>query len=630
MRLILAPVTLISCFSVVTAVVADTATDLMEIIQSDDSSDVDRANAFEEIGNVAGDELLPPLAAYLSDEQWSHYARFAFQKMEGEKVTATLLDSLGQLQGDLRLGVIETIGRRGDPTAISALVELLNDSDDEVSAGAAAALGSIGTADAATALGKALAAEESSERREALASALLIAGQRLVKAGESANAIQVFDGLRTADVPSPYRIGATENAILARGADGVELMVEQLAETDQDAFQTGLSVARVLPGDRATQGVTNSLASASSPNRRVLLILALRDRQDKQALSAVVKQLGSDSSAVQLAAIDATGVLGDASAVTALLSTVNDDNADAILNALVAIQDADVDEALLKAATSPNTASLAVKALGLRRVAEAAPLLFQLSKADQAEIREEAIVALGMTVSQDRFLDLFDLLKSTDSEDRKEAIKKAIHAAVFRSTDPDACSEALGSMIPDSRGEDRDFLFEQIRTAGGEKAVTLMQQFATGTDIGLQDASTKTLGRWLSADAGPVLLEVAQGNGRFANRALGGYIRIFRQFELPEDERVAMAEQALQVAGRPNERNAAIDAITRFPCVGSFELALDQLDVQGSEENAAKAILTIGRTVLQLDPKTGKAGLQQLIDANVNDNVTESAKALLQ
>ena len=630
MRLILAPMTLISCFSVVTAVVADTATDLMEIIQSDDSSDVDRANAFEEIGNVAGDELLPPLAAYLSDEQWSHYARFAFQKMEGEKVTATLLDSLGQLQGDLRLGVIETIGRRGDPTAISALVELLNDSDDEVSAGAAAALGSIGTADAATALGKALAAEESSERREALASALLIAGQRLVKAGDSANAIQVFDGLRTADVPSPYRIGATENAILARGADGVELMVEQLADTDQDAFQTGLSVARVLPGDQATQGVTNSLASASSPNRRVLLILALRDRQDKQALSAVVKQLGSDSSAVQLAAIDATGVLGDASAVTALLSIANDDNADAILNALVAIQDADADEALLKAATPPNTASLAVKALGLRRVAEAAPLLFRISKADQAEIREEAIVALGMTVSQDRFLDLFDLLKSTDSEDRKEAIKKAIHAAVFRSTDPDACSEALGSMIPDSRGEDRDFLFEQIRTAGGEKAVTLMQQFATGTDIGLQDASTKTLGRWLSADAGPVLLEVAQGNGRFANRALGGYIRIFRQFELPEDERVAMAEQALQVAGRPNERNAAIDAITRFPCVGSFELALDQLDVQGSEENAAKAILTIGRTVLQLDPKTGKAGLHQLIDANVNDNVTESAKALLQ
>jgi hypothetical protein len=111
---------------------------------------------------------------------------------------------------------------------------------------------------------------------------------------------------------------------------------------------------------------------------------------------------------------------------------------------------------------------------------------------------------------------------------------------------------------------------------------------------------------------------------------LGGYIRLFRQFELPEAERVAMAAEALKVASRPAERNAAIEAMTRFPCVGTFDLALEQLGAQGSEAAAAEATLTIARTVLDLDPQRGKAGLKRLIDANINENVTTAAKTLLQ
>ena len=205
-----------------------------------------------------------------------------------------------------------------------------------------------------------------------------------------------------------------------------------------------------------------------------------------------------------------------------------------------------------------------------------------------------------------------------------------MHAAITRSTQPDVCAETLGAMIPGARGADREFLFEQVRTAGGAKAVALMRQFATGSDEALQDAATKTLGEWLSADAGPVLLEVARGNGKFANRALGGYIRLFRQFELPESERVAMAAEALKVASRPAERNAALEAMTRFPCVGTFDLALAQLAAPGSETAAAEATLTIARTVLDLDPQKGKAGLQKLIDAKISEDVTAAAKALLQ
>ncbi len=618
------------CLLSAAAMGADDAAALLTVIKATETSDVDRANAFEKIGDLAGEDAVEPLAQFLGDTKWSHYARFALQKMEGEAVTKALLESLDSLQGDLKLGVICTIGRRRDAIAVAPLAKLLTDADPAVADSAAVALGWIGTTDAAAALSEALAAEKDSGRKESLGAALLSAGQRLAKTGNSQAGMGVFDLLRDAELPKPCRIGATQSAILVRGAEGVDLLVEQLKSPDPDFFQTGLAVSRVLPGEQATKGLIDSLETESSPHRQDLLILAMKDRGDHLALPAVLAKLKSDSPAVRSAAIDAMGTLGDDSSVPILLSVANGATTEAALGSLVALQGANVNAALMKAAAPPDTSTVAVQALGKRRAKEAVDLLFQLSSADSSAISHQAILALGMTAPQDRFFDLLALLKTAKSDARKTAVQEAIYAAIFRSTQPDACAEALGAMIPTSSGADREFLFEQMRIAGGASAVALMREFATGSDEALQDAATKTLGLWLSADAAPVLLQVAQGDGKFANRALGGYIRIFRQFELPENERVAMASKALKVASRPTERNAAIDAMTRFPCVGTFELALDQLDVPGSEAAAANAALTIGRTVLDLDPERGKAGLKSLIDANISQNVTNSAKALLQ
>ena len=629
MRLILIFLTFFACLLSATASRADDGAALLKMIQSNETSDVDRANAFEKIGDIAGVDAVQPLADYLSDKKWGHYARFALQKMEGKDVTNALIQSLDALEGDLKLGVIDTIGRRRDPMAIARLAKLLRHADAGVAAATAAALGAIGTTDAAATLTEALRVEKDPHRRESLASSLLIAGQRLAKTGNGQAAIGLFDQLRNAELPKPYRIGATQSAILARGAQGVDLMVAQLTSSDREFFQIGLAVARVLPGAPATQALTDLLKSEAAADRQILLILALKDRGDKQALRSILESLKSDSAAVQVAAIGAIGALGNDSSALILLSVVNGANDDAVLSSLVALQGSGVNAVLMKAAQPPDSSAIAVRALGQRRAKEAVPLLLALSRADSAAISQEAIVALGTAATQERFLDLFTLLNTAQNADRQAAIQKAIQAAVFRSTQPDVCTEALGTMIPSSSGKNREFLFEQIRTAGGAKAIVLMQRFATGSDEALQDVATKTLGRWLSADAAPVLLEVAQGDGKFANRALGGYIRIFRQFELSESERAAMAAQALKVARRSDERIAAIDAMIRFPCVGSFELALNQLDVPGSEAAAAKAILTIGRTVLDLDSETGKAGLKRLIDTDVSQDITDSAKALL-
>ena len=321
MRPIFALTCLFVCLLAVPAMGADDAAALLKTIQSPDSADVDRANAFEKIGDLAGDEAVEALAGYLGDKKWSHYARFALQKMEGPKVTDALVKAIGEVDGDLKLGVIGTIGRRQDPAAIAPLAKLLADQDANTAASAAVALGWIATPEAAAKLTEAFDAEKDGARKASLGSGLLLVGQRLLKKGDTNEAIAVFDLLRSADVPKPCQVAATQFAIVARGADGVDLMVEQLKSSDRDSFETGLAVARVLPGEAATKALVDLLAAESSPGRQVLLIFAMKDRGDKQVLPAVLGKLESDATAVRLAAIDAVGTLGDASAVPTLLGS---------------------------------------------------------------------------------------------------------------------------------------------------------------------------------------------------------------------------------------------------------------------------------------------------------------------
>ena len=99
---------------------------------------------------------------------------------------------------------------------------------------------------------------------------------------------------------------------------------------------------------------------------------------------------------------------------------------------------------------------------------------------------------------------------------------------------------------------------------------------ARGTDPQLQDLSTRHLGEWMTADAAPVLLDLTKSapGEKFQVRALRGYIRIARQFVLPEPERLQMCEQALAAAKQPAEQKMVLDVLKRYPSLGGLKLAI--------------------------------------------------------
>ncbi len=116
-------------------------TKLAELLADSAASDFAKAKACQRLSVVGGRKSVPALAALLSDPSLSHYARTALETIDDPASDVALVQSLESLEGDLLIGVINSIGRRRYPGSLDALANLRHDEDQRVADAASAALG---------------------------------------------------------------------------------------------------------------------------------------------------------------------------------------------------------------------------------------------------------------------------------------------------------------------------------------------------------------------------------------------------------------------------------------------------------------------------------------------------------
>ncbi len=159
---------------------------------------------------------VPALSALLPDAKLSHMARYALERMPCPEAVGAMRGSLPKVKGRTKVGVINSLGVRRDAKSLPALVALLKDSDKEIVAAAAAALGSIGDAEAAKALG-AFQAKAPKGLKLAAADAYLTCAERLLAGGKKVQAMMIYKALAKPDQPKHVRVAATRGLLAAAG-----------------------------------------------------------------------------------------------------------------------------------------------------------------------------------------------------------------------------------------------------------------------------------------------------------------------------------------------------------------------------------------------------------------------------
>ena len=227
----------------------------------------EKAIACKQLAIYGGKDAVPELAKLLPNEELSSWSRIALEAIPDAAAEAVLVDAAKTLQGRLAVGAINSVGVRRTSAAVGMLSDRLKDPDAEIASAAAVALGRIGNEQATNTLRQSLA-NTSPAVRSAVAEGCVLCAEGLLASGKNDQAAELYDQIRKADVPKQRVLEATRGAIVARGAAGVPLLVEQLKSTDKKRFGLGLKIARELQGHEVSEALAGELASAAAGTSR--------------------------------------------------------------------------------------------------------------------------------------------------------------------------------------------------------------------------------------------------------------------------------------------------------------------------------------------------------------------------
>jgi HEAT repeat protein len=163
------------------------------------------------LATVGSAAAVPVLASLLVNKDNSHMARFALEQIPAPEAADALRDALSKVSGNLKIGVISSLGGRRDASSITALGGLLHDSDSATARAAALALGAIGNAEAAAALQG--AAKAAGRNATAIMDALLQCAEMLLANRKSSDAGSIYKALDDPQQPRLIRLAATRGLL---------------------------------------------------------------------------------------------------------------------------------------------------------------------------------------------------------------------------------------------------------------------------------------------------------------------------------------------------------------------------------------------------------------------------------
>ncbi len=607
----------------------DTEAALIDVLQSNAPA-AEKAITCKRLVTVGTKECVPALAALLPDKELSSWARIPLEAIPDAAAGAALRQALGTLEGRLLVGVINSLGVRRDADAVDALASRLVDADLEVASAAAVALGRIGNAAATAVLQPALTTAPDAVRGAVAEACVYCAEQRLA-AGDRAAAVSLYDQVRAAPVPKPRILEATRGAIVARDSAGVPLLVEQLESADRALFSIGLSTARELAGPEVTAALVGELSKVA-PERQALLLQALADRGDKSSLPAVLEAARSGPEAVRVAAIDVVPALGDAACIPALLdlaAAAEPAVAQAAGRALQTLPGEAIDAELTgRLAQAQGSARRAlIEAVGQRRIEAAVPALLQAVHDSDTQIRAAALTALGATVTAEELPVLIQFVVSA-AED--EGARKALLTACIRMPDREACAEQLIGAMTKAPPAAQVAFIEVLGAMGGARALGALSAAAKEGHDALKDAATQQLGKWMTVDAAPVLLEIARvaREEKYRSRAVRAYLRIAKQIETRPEARVELCQKILPLCRRDDEKTLLVTALEPKPTAAGLKLVASLLPQASVRDEAGRAAVAMAQEVIKSDKAAVAEAMQQVVAAGGKPELVNRAKEL--
>lgn len=164
------------------------------------------------IGSAAA---VPALAALLPDPHLSHMARYALERIPAVEAGDALRSGLTSVPAPLQIGILSSLGVRGEDASVAAMSSLIGHADSAVARAAAYGLGAIRSAAAAQGLAQAKPAHETTNA--AIIDASLACAENLLAHGKKVDALGIYKRYTGETHPKHIRLAATRGMLACAG-----------------------------------------------------------------------------------------------------------------------------------------------------------------------------------------------------------------------------------------------------------------------------------------------------------------------------------------------------------------------------------------------------------------------------
>ncbi len=569
---------------------------------------------------------VPALAKLLDAPELSHMARFALQGIRAPEATAALIAAVKRLDGELRIGVVTTLGQRRDAEAVGPLTPLLSASDEATVIAAVRALGSIATPGAAEAL---RAADLPDAANDARADALLRCADAALAAGRTDQAAETYRRMFEADRPTPVRIAALRGLVHARKADAADTLLKLMDDRNTDLRLAGVQFIVEMPGRQATRAFAAALSKLTG-DRRVRLLEALTARGDTAAAPAVAKLAEADDPALRLAAVRALGTLGDASTVPVLAKAVaaGGELGEAATESLNRLGGEGVGEAMGRLLDSPEPGFRAaiLRVLAARADKAMIPAMLKAALDENAAVRAAAVAGLTAAAGSDELDDLVKLLKATTDAGERDRLVRALSAAAMRVDDAE---RRAAPVVAGLAGADADLqarLLDVLGRLGGAAALDAVR--AKLTDPKLATDAVRALAAWPDAAAADDLLAVLTDTEDRVRKTLAfrGYLRLANLAGAAAD---AMYTRAASMARTTAEKKAVLAGLSNARSAEAIKLIQGMLGEPAVAAEAEAALLAAASNARDTAPDAARDALRKLAASAGSDAGRKRAREAL-
>lgn len=598
---------------------------LLTALESPESTYPCRQFVFRMLRLIGTARSAPVLAKFLPDATCSHMARFALQQMETAAADRVLRESLDRVEGALKVGVIGSIAARGDTKSVKALGDLLRDSDPEVVEAALAALGRIGSVQAARLLVK---AKISSEWAEKKADAQLRCAERLLAEGRTSAADEIYRVLSNEGHSMKVRAAGYRGLARMRTDEALPL-ISALLRTDSIELQRAAgSIAAELPDPKGSRFLASELPTLS-PRAQVLLISALQERGDPSAGKAI-EDLQSGDEAVRLAMVRALGDLGGASSVPLLARASIEDGriGKEARDSLERIADPKAVDAMIQFVKGgePAVRVSMIETLAVRGETISLPALLQVARDENEGFRTAADKALGQLAADREWPAMISLLIDREASKSRRSLGKALESVAGRVEKSDRNAECVIEGIGRADEEAKIALLGLLPQLGGSRALKAVQdQLASGSED-VKSAALRAMAAWPDVSPLESLKREAEINPEEKLRivALRGFLSLIAlPSERSATDSIGLLSESMVLAARPEEKASILALLPDYLCPAAEELAESCLFSGGVKREAEIALRKIKAEQVSARPEA-------CVDLNVievEDGKFETASA---